>query len=68
MLCDSSNCHNGKRALKKFEAKSQKVEENTLSQIHHNGMLQKGKAIALDSAEIKIVRTKAQNSLQRVFP
>ena len=50
MLCDSSNCHNGKRALKKFEAKSQKVEENTLSQIHHNGMLQKGKAIALDSA------------------
>ena len=33
-----------------------------LSQIYHNGTFRKGKAIVLNSAEIKIVRTKAKTS------
>ena len=35
--------------------------DNTLFQIHHNGTLQKAKAIALNSAEIKFVRIKAKS-------
>ena len=62
-----SDLRNGKRATKRFKDKSQKVGDNTLSQIHHNGTLQKGKAIALNSAERKIVKTEEQNSLWRVF-
>ena len=34
--------------------------DNTLSQIYHNDALRKGKAIKLNFAEIKIVRTKAK--------
>ena len=37
-----------------------KAGDNVLSQIHRNGALQKGKAIALNSVQIKIVRTKAK--------
>ena len=33
------------------------VEDNTISQVYHKGALWKGKAIVLDSAEIKIGRT-----------
>ena len=38
----------------------QLLGDNALSQIHHNGTLRKGKTIALNSAEIKIVRTVAK--------
>ena len=41
--------------------------DNTLSQIHHNGALQKGKAIAKFSAEIKIVITGTKTPT-REFP
>ena len=34
-----------------------------LSQIQRNGTLQKGKAIALNSIEIKIVRTEAKTPI-----
>ena len=46
--------------------KSKRAGDNTLSQIHHNDTLRKGKAIALNSAEIKIVRTRAQTLHWRV--
>ena len=38
------------------------------SQIHRNDAVQKGKDITLNSAEIKIVRTRAQTIHRRVFP
>ena len=56
----SSNLYNNERALMDFKARRYKAGDNTLSQIHHNSTLQKGKAIALSSAEIKIVRTDAK--------
>ena len=34
--------------------------DNLLSQIHNNGALQNGKAIAVNYAEIKIVRTEVK--------
>ena len=35
------------KVLKMFKEKKQKVGDNTLSQIHHNGILQKGNAITI---------------------
>ena len=48
------------KELQRLRSKTILAEDNTLSQIHHNFTLRKGKAIALNSAEIKIVRTKAK--------
>ena len=36
--------------------------------IHHDNALQKGKAIKLNSVEIKIVRTEAKHTIKGVFP
>ena len=52
-----------KRLQKGLKAKRQKAGDNMLSQIHHNSVLQKGKAIVLNSAEIKMVRTKAKTPI-----
>ena len=35
-----------------------------ISNFHHNSLLQKGKAIALPSAEIKIVRTEVKTPIE----
>ena len=56
----SSSLYNNERASKDFKARQRKAGDNAPSQIHHNGALQKGKAIALNSAGIKIVRTNAK--------
>ena len=48
------------KELQRLRSKTILAEDNTLSQIHHNFTLRKGKAIALNSAEIKIVRTNAK--------
>ena len=55
----SSNFYNNKRASKVFKAIQCRAGDNTLLQIHDNDAFQKGKAIALNSAEIKIVRINA---------
>ena len=52
-----SNLYNNKRASKFFKATWFKAGDYTLSQIHRNCVLRKGKAIALISVEIKIART-----------
>ena len=49
------------QASQGLKAKRQKDGDNTLSQVHHNGTLQKGKAIMLNSVEIKIVRAEAKS-------
>ena len=51
----SSNFYNNERASNVFRAIQCRVGGNMPSQTHHNSVLQKGKAIALNSAEINIV-------------
>ena len=55
-----SKLYNNEKASKDFEARKHKVWDNMLSQTHHYGLIQNGKAMELNSAEIKIVRTEAK--------
>ena len=47
----------GLKASKGLKAKRQKARDNTLSQIHRNSALRKGKSITINNVEIKIVIT-----------
>ena len=62
----SSNLHNGKRALKKAQSKESKGGGQYAISNSAQRNVTKGKAIAINSAEIKIVRTEAQNSLRPI--
>ena len=55
------------RLRKGSRQRSKRTGDNTLSQIHHNGALQKGKVIALNFAEIKLWEPK-QKLHSRSFP
>ena len=51
-------------SFQKNSKQEAKAGDNTLSQINCNGALQEGKAITLNSVEIKIVRTRAKTPLE----
>ena len=60
-VATSSNLYNGWKAS---TGSGKRAGDNALSQIHHNGtIIQKGKAIVLYSAEIKIARTEVKTPI-----
>ena len=52
------------RLQKGSKQRGKRTRDNILSQIHHNDTLRKGKATALNSAAIKIVRTVTESTAE----